>query len=246
MTKTIGVLICMDTDAALSAEHCGQRVRTLLQPPIKAQGHDWQFAFYQAHKGELPDSVADCDAYAVTGSPNSVNDDEPWIEPLFDFIRKIDEYKIPTIGICFGHQAIAKALGGEIVNAGLGWRLGVAETRYRTYKPWMSPEHETLAIPAAHLDQVIALPERAEVLGGNDYCPITTVCVEDHFFTTAYHPEMSIDFLADLVLFLDKKESAKLGDAAYAKALEDVRKVKPQSDEFAAWVVRFYAQKLAA
>jgi len=232
MTKIIGVLVAMDTDANLSDEHCGQRLRSLLQPQIKDQGHDWQFAFYQAHKGELPENVTDCDAYAVTGSPNSVNDDDPWIEPLLDFIREIDTHKIPTIGICFGHQAIAKALGGEVINAGKGWRLGITKTHYRTQKPWMNPDFDSLQIPAAHHDQVIALPERAEVLGGNDYCPITSIGVDDHFFTTAYHPEMTVGFLADMVHHLDKKESAKLGDKAYREALDDLQHVTPQSDAF--------------
>ena len=73
--------------------------------------------------GELPDSAADADGWLLTGSRHGAYEDLPWIPPLEDFIREIHAGGRPMVGICFGHQIIAKALGGKVEKYDGGWAV---------------------------------------------------------------------------------------------------------------------------
>ncbi|MFW5995352.1 MAG: glutamine amidotransferase-related protein, partial [Spirochaetia bacterium] len=80
-------------------------------------------------RGGLPESVHEYDAYLITGSYAGVYDQEPWIEALLQFVREAHAGSKPLVGICFGHQVIAHALGGRAEKAKVGWQLGVVSTK---------------------------------------------------------------------------------------------------------------------
>jgi GMP synthase-like glutamine amidotransferase len=75
---------------------------------------------YDVQAGEPPADPAECPAYVIIGFPAGVHDDLPWIPPLLDFRRKV-RGKAKLVDIGFGHQAMAKAFGGEVA-PGLGGR----------------------------------------------------------------------------------------------------------------------------
>jgi len=100
----------------LDAEHDQKRSE-------KATSFATQFRVYDAQKQELPLEIRECDLYIVTGSPSSAYDQEEWIQHLEDFVRSADRIKHPLIGICFGHQIVAQALGGKVGKSGKGWVL---------------------------------------------------------------------------------------------------------------------------
>ena len=79
-------------------------------------------------RGERPASALDFDGWLITGSRHGVYDDLFWMPPLQDFIRELADQQIPLVGICFGHQIIAEALGGRVVKSDRGW--GVRLHRY--------------------------------------------------------------------------------------------------------------------
>ena len=88
---------------------------------------DVEIVPYDAINGELPADLYECDAWIATGSKYSVNDDYQWIRDLEDFVRRVASSSVPFVGVCFGHQLIASALGGSVVESERGWGVGVKE-----------------------------------------------------------------------------------------------------------------------
>lgn len=144
---------------------------------------------YDVCHGELPASVDECAGYVISGSKYSVYDDIPWIHELAAFVRKLHENRRKLVGVCFGHQMIAHALGGEVKKTGRGWGIGVKPVQIKLRRSWMQPERETYNLLLSHQDQVEALPPDAEALGGNDHCPYSIFTVGEHFLGIQAHPE---------------------------------------------------------
>ena len=87
-------------------------------------GHGFDFVTFAVLDGEFPASVEDADAWLITGSRHGVYEDHDWIPPLEALIRKIDARRLPLVGVCFGHQIIAQALGGKVEKFKGGWSVG--------------------------------------------------------------------------------------------------------------------------
>ena len=149
--------------------------------------------------GEFPANAQEADGYVITGSPASVNDPLPWIARLLDLIRELHQRRTPMVGICFGHQAIARALGGQVGPSPGGWRFGIAPTRFNQVLPFMEPPARDLDMYAAHREQVLALPTGAEIIGGDPFFPSASFVIGDHILTTQYHPEFTPEFMQALV-----------------------------------------------
>ena len=228
----IGILITNTDDSEFAHRHPldPEKFRALLQPLRPG----WAFDAVWVKDGVFPDNVGDFDGYVITGSPASANGDEPWIARLLTFIREIDAARLPTVGVCFGHQAIALALGGDVgMNPG-GWGFGVAATQFTRIEPWMVPLRATLDLYAAHNEQVTRLPEGAVVLGGSAFCPVGSYRIGTQFFTTQYHPEMSAEFMAALV----EELAGYVGPDVTARAREQIQR-SADGPIFAEWALRF-------
>ena len=150
----------------------------------------WQVSVFSVKDGHFPPADMRFDGWLITGSPASVHDGEAWIDALKALIRSIDERRQPLFGACFGHQAIAEALGGQVGRNPGGWVFGLTETQM---------EGAPIRLYSSHVQQVTALPAGARVTGGNAECPIGSFAVGDHILTTQYHPEMSHEFITALV-----------------------------------------------
>jgi GMP synthase-like glutamine amidotransferase len=134
----------------------------------------FEFVGYEVALGQFPASPYECDAYVITGSPRGAYDSDPWIADLAQFIREGTQAGRKFAGICFGHQILAQALGGRVEKSEKGWGLGLKSFEITETKPWMNG-HSLQGAPAlyfAHQDQVQELPPGAELLGGNEFCPI--------------------------------------------------------------------------
>lgn len=160
---------------------------------------DWQCEVFAVKDGIFPDDVAAFDGVMITGSPASVHYDIAWIGELFGVVREAHAQGIPMFGACFGHQAIAMALGGRVEHNPGGWEFGRITTRIKTRKPWMSDLGEDVSLYAAHMEQVVRLPEGAKVLSSSGPCAYGGFAIGDAIYTTQYHPEMTSDFIAALV-----------------------------------------------
>jgi len=154
---------------------------------------------YDVVSGELPASVAECDAWITTGSAASVYDPEPWIRRLGSFVVDVIGAQRPFVGICFGMQLMAQALGGEVAKAPQGWQVGVSHVTWTGPRPpWASPIPTDLKLLSSHRDQVVALPTRAEVLAGSPHCPVAVIAVGDHAIGFQGHPEFTAPYVAAL------------------------------------------------
>ena len=213
MNLRLAVLLTNNDTSPFAAHfpNDGQKVVQLLQPLRP----DWTFEVVPVKVGVLPASPADFDGYVITGSPASVNDDSlHWVGPLLAFIRAVHAARLPLVGLCFGHQAVARALGGQVVRNAAGWGLGTAPTHWQTTRPWMQPAQSTTTLMAAHNEQVTRMPEGAVCLGGSDFCPIGSMQIGQHIWTTQFHPEMPLVFMQALLGFLaDKLEADTLARA---------------------------------
>ena len=149
--------------------------------------------------GEWPLDLDECDAWITTGSRHSVYDDLPWILRMADLVRRLDRERRKLVGVCFGAQMIAHALGGEVARAPEGWQVGIKETRVKAARPWMAPAAGTFRILHMNGDQILTPPERLRVLGFSDGVPVSVIAVGDHFIGFQGHPEFEPAYSAVLM-----------------------------------------------
>jgi GMP synthase-like glutamine amidotransferase len=143
------------------------------------------------------------DAVVISGSRFGVYEEAPWMVELECFIRALFRAKIPIFGICFGHQIIAKAMGGSVEMSDRGWGLGTKEYRLapNTYE-FSGP----LCAHAVHQDQIVKLPDNATVLGGNGHCPFAILgCDQAPVASVQFHPEFTQSYLTDLLPVLAER-----------------------------------------
>lgn len=201
---------------------------------------DWTTRVFSVKDGQFPADLSGFDGAMITGSPASVHDSDPWVADLLALIRRMVAARLPLFGACFGHQAIALALGGQVGPNPGGWVFGRTETRLTDPAPWMSPLPPQAGLYAAHVEQVTALPAGARILTASPECPIGGFALGDHVYTTQYHPEMTPGFIAALIEHL--KDDKPAGVIARARAsLAEPADTQP----FAESIARFFEQAQA-
>jgi GMP synthase-like glutamine amidotransferase len=196
----------------------------------------WQYSAWQACDGELPPADNDAEGWVITGSIASVTEEAPWMLALEARIRQRVAQQQPTAGLCFGHQLVAKALGGLVGHSPGGWQLGVATTVLQGTRPdWLPPGQAAFALHAVHEEQVLHPPEGVDVIGGNVNTPCAALCAGRHLFTTQYHPELSRPFMHAL---LDAFGSAWPA-ASVARAREQLAGPPVDAEAFMGWLAAF-------
>lgn len=163
----------------------------------KMLGPGFDVEVFDVQAGGLP-VAADFDGAMITGSPAGVYDGDPWIGDLLDWIRDA-RGRTRLVGICFGHQAMAQALGGQVEKSGRGWGVGLHTYRVMSVEPWMGAGPPTIAIPVSHQDQVVTLPPEARVILRSDFTPYAGLAWEDTAVSFQCHPEFAPAYAAALV-----------------------------------------------
>ena len=197
------------------------------------RGRDLTFRTWAVVDGEFPEGPHDAEGWLITGSRHGAYDDLPWIPRLEALIRAIHAEAVPLVGVCFGHQVIAQALGGTVEKFAGGWSVG------RTLYDFGG---EALALNAWHQDQVTRAPEGATVLARSEFCANAALAYGDSIFTVQAHPEFSPAFVADLAEARGRGVVPdRLLDAALAGAEEPLHDA-----DLAQRIARFFHERVAA
>jgi GMP synthase-like glutamine amidotransferase len=193
---------------------------------IAEQRPEWKCEVFSVKDGDFPKDIGQFDGFIITGSPASVGGGESWIAELLGMIREIAAARIPMFGACFGHQAIALALGGTIGRNPDGWAHGYVTTTTRARPVWMADAPDQIGLYASHIEQVTQAPAGAQIVASAPGCLIGGFAIDRHVFTTQYHPEMSDAFMAALVETL----AGYVGDEATDHARQSLRNTADRHD----------------
>lgn len=188
--------------------------------------HDFDFVTYDVVDMQFPEGPDAADGWLITGSKHGSYEDLPFIAPLETFVRDVYAAGVPMVGICFGHQIVAQALGGRVEKFGGGWAVG-----RQTYD-WQG---EPVALNAWHQDQVTEIPEGAQIVARNDFCKNAALVYGDRIFTVQAHPEFENAFVKELGIVRGKGVVPdNLLEAARAVSLEpvDSKRVADQMARF--------------
>jgi GMP synthase-like glutamine amidotransferase len=192
-------------------------------------GPEFEIESFDVAAGELPNG-GEHDACLITGSPAGVYEDLPWIPGLLDFIGVAGDRKM--VGICFGHQAMAEALGGKVEKSDKGWGAGLHHYRIEHRQPWMDASVE-IAAPASHQDQVVVQPPHTEIVVASDFTPYAGLAWTNRpAISFQFHPEFEPAFAKALIA--ERYDRVPNPDAAIASldAPNDNRRI-------AAWIRNF-------
>ena len=197
------------------------------------------FTNYTVVDGNFPADVGDYDGYIITGSRHGVYEDLPFIAPLMRFIQECYEKDIPQVGICFGHQAIAQALGGHVEKSTKGWGVGIRKVEVAKTTNWMTKDSDTLDLIYVHQDQVIDLPEDAVHIAGDDFCPNAVFAIGNKVFSVQGHPEFDKGYVHELLAIRGEDmgdDVCAIASASLAGDHEGIRVGK--------WIMAFFEQAL--
>ncbi|SFQ97867.1 type 1 glutamine amidotransferase [Poseidonocella sedimentorum] len=153
-------------------------------------GQGFTFSTFNVVDDAFPDSADAAEGWLITGSRHGAYDPLPWIARLEALIREIVAAQKPLVGICFGHQIIAQALGGKVEKYARGWAVG---------RHGYTLLGEAIALNAWHQDQITALPEGAEVVGSSPFCRYAALQYGPRIFSLQPHPEYGPRMLRGLI-----------------------------------------------
>ena len=209
------ILLAGETPDALMSAHGPYAPRFAAM--LNAHGETFGFDSVEVHRNApLPDP-RELEGVIVSGSAFGAYDTPPWMEPLRHFIRDAYRHGLPMLGICFGHQIMADALGGRVEKSQKGWSIGRHVYRMDPCPECFLGEQGqeagpgTLAIAASHQDQVIEPPARARVFLCSDFTPNAGLIYDNgRAMSLQPHPEFEV---------------------AYSRAICELRRNNPMSED---------------
>ena len=205
---------------------------------FKISEKDFIISDYLIYENQFPKNIRDNDGYLITGSAFGVYENHQWMNPLFRKINDIVNINIPIVGICFGHQAIAQALGGLVEKSPKGWGLGITSMHLYKEKPWIKSYKNVTRVISFHQDQVIKVPQKAEILAGNEFCPISSFSIGRNVFTIQGHPEFTYEYFYNLLKI--RKET--IGYEIYNNILQRLDKKDHDGKIMGEWIINFLEQ----
>jgi len=181
----------------------------------------------------LPNDANGFDVYLITGGRYSVFEDLDWQQKLFDFIRQIYSNNVPLLGICYGHQAIAHALGGHVERFDNGWGAGVTSVNVINQPAWLQPMAEKIYLLAMHQDQVTTIPTEATRFLDSHFCHNSGFYIDDRVLAIQQHPEFTSELCRDLIV----RRKERIGKQ-YKPALQSLD-IQHQGEYVGQWIANF-------
>ncbi|OIV94567.1 hypothetical protein TanjilG_25629 [Lupinus angustifolius] len=198
--KRFGVLLCAEDSEYVKKKYGGYF--GVFMRMLAEEGETWDM--YKVASGEFPkdDELGLYDGFVITGSCTDAYGNDKWVHDLLTLLNKLYIMNKKTLGICFGHQILARALGGKVSRSPTGWDIGV---RTITMSPSLPVALSSLQLPSklsiiqCHRDEVQELPPKAEVIGWSDKTGIEMFRYGNHIMGIQGHPEYSTDILLQII-----------------------------------------------
>ena len=213
----------------------GEKFVSLLEPE-NASG---KFDIFYVSEYQFPENIESYDGYLLTGSPVSVHDKDEWIKMLSEFVGKVDKKNKPIVGVCFGHQLIAKHFGGVVESNEKGWMIGSFSLNISKKLPWMKKKIMTTDLFHFNKERVTKLPKDAISFASSEDYPYYAYTIGDNILCLQGHPEQPkramYKFLEVTRPILSEKDIDK------ANTCIDIG--KSDSSIWSKWIMDFFKSK---
>ena len=226
----------------LECDHVAEKYRSIsgTYPQMFAELlPDVEFVNFDVINGHFPNTVDECQAYICTGSKYSVYQEIDWIENLKGFVAELYQHQKRFVGVCFGHQLLAEALGGKVLKNGYGWNVGIHPFEILSQEQWMTPFKQQIQLLMMCQDQVVSLPKNAKLLAKADDCSVGIFKVGESMLGIQAHPEFSKQY--EKFLMLDRID--RIGPEKVKKAIQSLENA-PDKDLIASWILNFLQKKV--
>ena len=196
------------------------------------------FAVWDVEEGVHPShtDIDSVDGFIITGSKSSAYDDKQWIRDLEVLIQKLHARRKKMVGICFGHQIIAKALGGVVSKSDKGWGVGI-HTYELDSALFDGAQSGQLKLVVSHQDQVHKLPPGARNVVSNAHCENGGFVMGDHIFTLQGHPEFIDEYSEAIMSF----RYDMIGADRVAQGRASLQQHDHEGSRVAGWILSFFA-----
>jgi len=174
------------------AETRGQFAALIQQATDPAHDGDW--GEIDARRGDFPSPTA-ADTFVITGSSANVPNREPWMLETEAWLREIVGAKTPTFGICFGHQILAQALGGEVQKNPRGREMGTLPIDRHADDPIFEGLPARFLANVSHVDTVVRLPKNAIALARSAREEHQVIRFTETCYGVQYHPEFDAEVM---------------------------------------------------
>ena len=227
MTPRVNILLC-DTFPGRLPDFI-PNYESLFMDLFASIGEHPVYKIYQTWQGELPFQVNADELYLIPGSLDSAYDDKPWIVALVRWIEQAYSHGAKMMGVCFGHQVIARALGGEVRPYEGGMGVGVRASRVLDRQMQSYFPRQEMHLLYSHHDQVMVLPQGAELCATSNFCKNESFRIGKQVITFQGHPEFTVAYSRHLLLNC----SDDLDESVKTAALLTLDHMVPQGAEAA-------------
>lgn len=207
----------------------------MFQALLKRVDPGLEFVTWDVEAGEFPERTDEVDGFLITGSKSSVYDDKAWIRQLEALVRRLHEERRKVIGICFGHQLIARALGGVVEKSAKGWGVGIHVYDVTDEALRADGEGAELKLLVSHQDQVLTPPADALVIARNEHCDIAGFKIGKHILTFQGHPEFIPDYSREIMHY--RREM--IGDDRVEAGMMSLETLEHEGERVARWMLEF-------
>ena len=201
---------------------------------LKYKTRNWNVSSYRLYESEFPHSINDFDGFIITGSSFGVYENFSWIVKTIRLINQIISKKKQLVGICFGHQLVAQALGGTVGKSDKGWGVGV--NCYNVDQAAFDlADGDQFCLLASHQDQVMAMPPGAQQIATNDHCEVAGMTLGEHILTFQGHPEFIPEYSREIMNF----RHDMIGAERVAEGMASFEWRQHEGDRVARWMLAF-------
>ena len=205
--------------------------------------NDMDFYSFSVLENQPLPSAKKCDAWLITGSAAAAYDEHVWLPPLREFVRNAISSNHPILGICFGHQVMAQAMGGVVQKSVKGRGIGVHQYDLTPEGEALLPGKHQINLIAAHEDQVVTPAPEGRLLVTSPFCTYAGFAYGTSALSLQGHPEFSPDYERDLIKQWQIRSPTD--EATVEQAMKTLDTMKTDSKSIAPVLGKFLARETA-